>query len=87
MVREELPIVAKYLSTIGYGGMLPTSRAGETIAAMESLVGLMFTALSTGLIFARLSHQIFLTHFWHFKKILKINFDGLQLDLEMVVMF
>ena len=43
------------MSTIGYGGMLPTSLAGETIAAMESLVGLMFTALSTGLIFARLS--------------------------------
>ena len=43
------------MSTIGYGGMLPTSLAGETIAAIESLIGLMFTALSTGLIFARLS--------------------------------
>ena len=43
------------MSTIGYGGILPTSLAGETIAAFESLVGLMFTALSTGLIFARLS--------------------------------
>ena len=43
------------MSTIGYGGMLPTSLAGELTAALESLVGLMFTALSTGLIFARLS--------------------------------
>jgi inward rectifier potassium channel len=43
------------MSTIGYGGMLPTSLAGETIAAFESLIGLMFTALSTGVIFARLS--------------------------------
>lgn len=43
------------MSTIGYGGMLPTSLAGEMIAAFESLIGLMFTALSTGLIFARLS--------------------------------
>ena len=43
------------MSTIGYGGILPTSLAGELIAALESLIGLMFTALSTGLIFARLS--------------------------------
>ena len=43
------------MSTIGYGGILPTSLAGEMIAAFESLVGLMFTALSTGMIFARLS--------------------------------
>ena len=43
------------MSTIGYGGLLPTSVTGELIAASESLIGLMFTALSTGIIFARLS--------------------------------
>lgn len=43
------------MSTIGYGGMMPTSLAGELVAAFESLIGLMFTALSTGMIFARLS--------------------------------
>ena len=34
------------LSTIGYGGMLPTSLVGEVVAAFESLIGLMFTALA-----------------------------------------
>lgn len=43
------------MSTIGYGGLIPKSIAGELIAAVESLVGLTFTALSTGFIFSRLS--------------------------------
>ena len=43
------------MSTIGYGGLLPISLEGELIAAFESLIGLTFTALSTGFIFARLS--------------------------------
>ena len=43
------------MSTIGYGGAIPTSLYGELIATLESLVGLVFTALSTGMTFARLS--------------------------------
>lgn len=43
------------MSTIGYGGAIPTSLYGELVATLESLVGLVFTALSTGLTFARLS--------------------------------
>jgi inward rectifier potassium channel len=43
------------VSTIGYGGMLPNHIFGEIIMAVESLIGLLFTAVSTGLTFARLS--------------------------------
>ena len=43
------------MSTIGYGGAIPTSLGGELIATLESLIGLIFTALSTGLTFTRLS--------------------------------
>jgi inward rectifier potassium channel len=41
------------LGTVGYGNMAPVTRLGHSIAALEILVGLFFSATMTGLIFAR----------------------------------
>ena len=41
------------LGTVGYGYMFPVTHAGHTVAAVEILVGLFFSATITGLIFAR----------------------------------
>lgn len=41
------------LGTVGYGNLAPQSMAGHSIAALEILVGLFFSATITGLIFAR----------------------------------
>ena len=41
------------LGTVGYGNMAPASRLGHSIAAVEILLGLFFSATMTGLIFAR----------------------------------
>lgn len=41
------------LGTVGYGNMAPATRLGHSIAAIEILVGLFFSATITGLIFAR----------------------------------
>ena len=41
------------LGTVGYGNMAPATRLGHSIAALEILVGLFFSATMTGLIFAR----------------------------------
>ena len=60
-LRAYSPIISGFfmsvqtMSTIGYGGAIPTSVGGELIATVESLIGLIFTALSTGLTFTRLS--------------------------------
>ena len=41
------------LGTVGYGNMAPVTRLGHSVAAIEILVGLFFSATITGLIFAR----------------------------------
>jgi inward rectifier potassium channel len=41
------------LGTVGYGNLAPASWLGHSIAAIEILVGLFFSATMTGLIFAR----------------------------------
>ena len=41
------------LGTVGYGNMAPVTRLGHSVAALEILVGLFFSATITGLIFAR----------------------------------
>jgi len=41
------------LGTVGYGNMFPATRLGHSIAGLEILVGLFFSATVTGLIFAR----------------------------------
>ena len=41
------------LGTIGYGVMVPATRLANVVVSIESFVGLLFTALVTGLTFAR----------------------------------
>lgn len=43
------------LATIGYGGMSPTSDAANVVVVVEAVYGLLFTALSTGAVFAKFS--------------------------------
>jgi inward rectifier potassium channel len=43
------------MGTIGYGAMYPESLAAHTLVVAESIVGLLITALSTGLVFAKFS--------------------------------
>jgi inward rectifier potassium channel len=43
------------MGTIGYGAMFPASRAANAIVVVESIVGLLVTALATGLVFVRFS--------------------------------
>jgi inward rectifier potassium channel len=43
------------MGTIGYGAMVPVSRAANIVVAIESVSGLVVTALATGLVFARFS--------------------------------
>ncbi|MEY4270215.1 MAG: hypothetical protein RLZZ58_1431 [Pseudomonadota bacterium] len=41
------------MATVGYGNMAPATHAGHSVALVEIMVGLFFTATFTGLIFAR----------------------------------
>lgn len=43
------------LATIGYGAMYPESDAANALVWVESVLGLLTTALSTGLVFAKFS--------------------------------
>jgi inward rectifier potassium channel len=43
------------MGTVGYGVMAPTTTAANVLVVAESVVGLMVTALSTGIVFARFS--------------------------------
>lgn len=47
---------AQTLTTLGYGRVAPTGMAANTIAAMESMLGLLVFALATGLSYARFSN-------------------------------
>jgi inward rectifier potassium channel len=42
-------------TTVGYGDMYPTDYYGRTVAGFEMMVGVAFTALTTGLLFVRFS--------------------------------
>jgi inward rectifier potassium channel len=42
-------------STIGYGNIVPVGFAANTLVTLESLIGLLAVALSTGMLFARFS--------------------------------
>ncbi len=46
---------AQTLTTLGYGHMYPISNAASSVAAFESLLGLMSFALATGILFGRFS--------------------------------
>jgi inward rectifier potassium channel len=41
------------MATVGYGNMAPATHSGHSVALVEIMVGLFFTATFTGLIFAR----------------------------------
>lgn len=43
------------MATIGYGSMYPESIAANTLVVVEAVFGLLLTALSTGLVFAKFS--------------------------------
>lgn len=43
------------LATIGYGKMLPASRAAHLVVTLEAFTGMLTTALTTGLLFAKFS--------------------------------
>jgi inward rectifier potassium channel len=45
------------MGTIGYGGMYPTSHAANVIMMVESVTSLLFTAVATGLVFAKFSRS------------------------------
>jgi inward rectifier potassium channel len=62
------------MATIGYGNMYPQSLAANIIATAESVYGIMTVALSTGLLFARVSRP---TARMTFSRIAVIDdFDG-----------
>src|SRR6185295_412519 len=46
---------AQTLTTLGYGRINPTGNLASTIAAIESMVGLLGFALATGLLYGRFS--------------------------------
>src|SRR5690349_3428692 len=43
------------MGTIGYGSMFPASTGANNIVVLESIVGLLITAVATGLVFVRFS--------------------------------
>lgn len=43
------------MATIGYGGMMPASRAAHVLVTGEAFLGILFTALTTGVAFAKFS--------------------------------
>lgn len=43
------------LATIGYGKMVPVSRAAHLVVALEAFTGILETALTTGMLFAKFS--------------------------------
>lgn len=44
------------MGTIGYGAMFPTGTAANVLVILESVTGLLITAVVTGLVFAKFSH-------------------------------
>jgi inward rectifier potassium channel len=45
------------MGTIGYGALAPESPAANAVVVVEAIVGLMLTALSTGLVFTKFSRS------------------------------
>jgi inward rectifier potassium channel len=53
--RDSLFFSIETLATVGYGEMYPATSYGRTVAAIEIICGLAFTAIMTGLTFVRFS--------------------------------
>ena len=52
---DDLSFSVQTMATIGYGVMNPKSGAAQSVMIIESLFGIIFTALATGLVFAKFS--------------------------------
>src|SRR5262245_13422699 len=52
---DDLSFSVQTMATIGYGVMNPKSNGAQTVMIVESLFGIIFTALATGLVFAKFS--------------------------------
>jgi len=52
---DNLSFSVQTMATIGYGVMNPKSSAAQSVMIVESLFGIIFTALATGLVFAKFS--------------------------------
>jgi inward rectifier potassium channel len=52
---DALVFSVQTLGTIGYGVMHPESHAANTVMIVEAITGIIFTALVTGLVFAKFS--------------------------------
>ena len=48
---------AQTLGTIGYGAMHPVSLAANLVVVVETLVGILFIAVATGIVFSRFSRS------------------------------
>ena len=54
-IRDAFFFSVETLATVGYGAMVPGSIYGHVIASTETVAGLAFTAVTTGIIFVRFS--------------------------------
>jgi inward rectifier potassium channel len=55
--RDAFFFSVQTMGTIGYGAMFPESTAANVVVVAESIVSLLLTALSTGLVFAKFSRS------------------------------
>jgi inward rectifier potassium channel len=53
--RDAFSFSVQTFATIGYGSIAPKSVYANTLVTVEALMGLMFTAIATGLVFAKFS--------------------------------
>jgi len=53
--RDAFFFSVQTMGTIGYGAMFPSSTAANAVVVVESIVSLLLTALSTGLVLAKVS--------------------------------
>jgi inward rectifier potassium channel len=54
-LRDAFFFSVQTLGTVGYGAMYPTSMGANLLVTAESIVGVILTALATGIVFARFS--------------------------------
>jgi inward rectifier potassium channel len=54
-LRDAFFFSVQTIGTVGYGAMYPTSTAANLVVVAESIVGVILTALATGIVFARFS--------------------------------
>jgi inward rectifier potassium channel len=55
--RDAFFFSVQTMGTIGYGAMSPSSTAANLLVVVESVISLLLTAMSTGLVFAKVSRS------------------------------